>query len=284
MDYKKRNEEILEKLRDLRVSWASTNNRAAKEIEEAIPELIESEDERIRKEIIDFATKANNGVTSILANNYNFNKWIAWVEKKAEQKTVVIIPKFRVGDVIRPKGSTAEYTIESISEECYHGKGWGLHLSNDDDYELVEQKPAEWSERDKEEFQIAIDTLVEAGQQYSAHWLKSLKERVQHQNMWISVDKEVYIKEPILAQKKDKSDVWEGYTVIADHTLDPLVYERYINIENISTQSLWKPSEGQLECLDYAIKKEERDYSSLTGNRIYLNLKCLREELEKLKD
>ena len=47
-----------------------------------------------------------------------------------------------------------------------------------------EQKPVddltpkqEWSESDKEEFQIAIDTLVEAGQHSSAHWLKSLKQR-----------------------------------------------------------------------------------------------------------
>lgn len=186
MDYKKRNEEILEKLRTLRDSWASTNNRAAKEIEESIPELIESEDEKIRKEIIDFATKANNGVTSILANNYNFNKWIAWVEKKAEQKTVVIIPKFRVGDVIRPKGSTAEYTIESISGECYHGKGWGLHLSNDDDYELVEQKP--WSEEDEDMFKKFVSLIPQCMTSHSyneyINWFKSLKDRVQPQNKW----------------------------------------------------------------------------------------------------
>ena len=191
MDYKKRNEEILEKLRVLRDSWASTNNRAAKEIEEAIPELIESEDERIRKEIIDFATKANNGVTSILANNYNFNKWIAWVEKKAEQKTVVIIPKFRVGDVIRPKGSTAEYTIESISGECYHGKGWGLHLSNDDDYELVEQKPTEWSEENEDMINSIIRELIH---QYNEEilqdtediikWLKNRLKSLRPQNRW----------------------------------------------------------------------------------------------------
>lgn len=178
MDYKKRNEEILEKLRTLRDSWASTNNRAAKEIEEAIPELIESEDEKIRKEIIDFATKANNGVTSILANNYNFNKWIALIEKQAEQKTVVIIPKFRVGDVIRPKGSTAEYTIESISGECYHGKGWGLHLSNDDDYELVEQKPAEWSEEDEKLLRDVSDTYFYNDEDYPEETYKQMLKRV----------------------------------------------------------------------------------------------------------
>ena len=63
------------------------------------------------------------------------------IEMQSEKNTIVVIPKFRVGDVIRPKGSMAEYTIESISGECYHGKGWGLHIICDDDYELVEQKP-----------------------------------------------------------------------------------------------------------------------------------------------
>lgn len=62
-------------------------------------------------------------------------------EKQGEQKpNDKVEPKFKVGDTIRPKGSMAEYTIESISGECYHGKGWGLHISCDDDYELVEQK------------------------------------------------------------------------------------------------------------------------------------------------
>lgn len=181
MDYKKRNEEILEKLRALRDSWASTNNRAAKEIEEAIPELIESEDEKIRKEIIDFV-KSRGGFKG---------DWIAWLEKKAEQKTVVIIPKFRVGDVIRPKGSTAEYTIESISGECYHGKGWGLHLSNDDDYELVEQKPTEWSEENEDMINSIIRELIH---QYNEEilqdtediikWLKNRLKSLRPQNRW----------------------------------------------------------------------------------------------------
>lgn len=46
--------------------------------------------------------------------------------------------KFDIGDTIRPKGSKAEYTITSISGGCYHGKGWGLPISAEKDYELVE--------------------------------------------------------------------------------------------------------------------------------------------------
>ena len=45
--------------------------------------------------------------------------------------------KFDIGDTIRPKGSKAEYTITSISGGCYHGKGWGLPIDAEKDYELV---------------------------------------------------------------------------------------------------------------------------------------------------
>lgn len=40
------------------------------------------------------------------------------------------------------------------------------------------QPKQELSESDEEEFQIAIDTLVEAGQRDSAHWLESIKQRI----------------------------------------------------------------------------------------------------------
>ena len=41
-----------------------------------------------------------------------------------------------------------------------------------------------WSEEDEEEFQIAIDTLVEAGQHDSANWLQSLKGIAQPKQEW----------------------------------------------------------------------------------------------------
>lgn len=120
-------------------------------IGENCPELAESKDERIRKEMIEILKKeAHDFPSSVIAEKSN--SWISWLEKQGEQNTVVIIPKFKIGDTIRPKGSLAEYTIESISGECYHGKGWGLHIGGDDDYELVEQKPTEivkWSPQEE---------------------------------------------------------------------------------------------------------------------------------------
>lgn len=80
MDYKEKYEQALSRARQF--SEKPYLEDSAGIVEYIFPELA-SEDERIRKEIIDFATKANNGVTSILANNYDFNSWLAWLEKQA---------------------------------------------------------------------------------------------------------------------------------------------------------------------------------------------------------
>ena len=89
----------------------------------------------------------------------------------------------------RPKGSLAEYVIESIFGGCYHGKGWGLSIGAEDDYELVEHKSA-WNEEDEEMFD-AIIADIQFTQKAHNHevnqvvyereidWLKSLKERLQ---------------------------------------------------------------------------------------------------------
>ncbi len=149
-----------------------TDGQVSQEVaEKYFPELKESknkeEDERLRKTTIAFLEDfAEQGYENAV-------ECIDWLIKQGNQNTIVVIPKFRVGDVIRPKGSMAEYTIESISGECYHGKGWGLHISRDDDYELVKQNPA-WSEEDEEELKIALNTLEEAGQYSSAKWLKNV--------------------------------------------------------------------------------------------------------------
>ena len=107
------------------------------------------------------------------------------------------------------------------------------------------------------------------------NWLKSLRP----QNMWISVDEEVYIKEPVLAQKKDKSDQFKGYVVCCDHTLTPNVYERYMILGNIISQNRWKPSESDIRILEQVIdgKVNPINYHA-TLHGILEQLKKLREE------
>lgn len=90
--------------------------------ENIFPELAESEDERIRKEIISALKFANgSGV---------YDKHIDWLEKQEEQK-------FELCDMGR------------WDEESYNN---GIHhvLQNPEAYGLTKQKPAEWSEKDEE--------------------------------------------------------------------------------------------------------------------------------------
>jgi hypothetical protein len=106
-------------------------------------------------------------------------------------------------------------------------------------------------------------------------WLKSLKDRVQPQpkQEWSEEDKKMYNVVHDLA--------WESYKT--SRRLDIPTFG-IINdwLKSLRPQKQWKPSEGQLECLGYAIEKAEKDWSPLTNNRIYLTLKALKEQLKKL--
>ena len=96
----------------------------------------ESEDERIRKELIELVKETHTS-----KRYYNLNKMLAWLEKQGEQK-----PKFRVGDTITdPTDNTFTFHINAIKDGKYmeSDKDWVLIKEADNDYELVEQKPAE---------------------------------------------------------------------------------------------------------------------------------------------
>lgn len=71
--------------------------------------------------------------------------------------------------------------------------------------------------------------------------------------------------------------------ILNDECVGKTDKENVINwFKSLSSQLQWKPSQGQLECLEYAIEKAEKDWSPLTNNRIYLTLKALKEQLKKL--
>ena len=65
-------------------------------IGENCPELQESEDERIKKQILNYfmAQKVNEPQPVL-------DSWIAWLEKQGEQKPVdKVVTKFKVGDLL----------------------------------------------------------------------------------------------------------------------------------------------------------------------------------------
>ena len=139
----------------------------------------------------------------------------------------------------------------------------------------------EWSKEDETKMRAALAFIKsefpkkgnEEFMEDTIEWLKSLRP----QNMWISVDKEVYVKEPVLAQKIDKSDPFKGYVVCCDHTLVPNVYERYMLLSNIISQNTWKPSDEQMEALADALSLAKN-----CGEEMAFDLRTLYEQLKKL--
>lgn len=87
----------------------------------------------------------------------------------------------------------------------------------------------------------------------------------------------MYVKEPVLAQKKDKSDPFGGFVVCCDYTLTPNIYEHYMILGNIVSQNTWKPSDEQMEALLYEVNVWDED--SVNGQ----NLKSLYQDLKKLR-
>ena len=122
----------------------------------------ESEDERIRKFLLDYfgiikSTLSDDGIWK----GFQIEKILAFLKKQREQEPKIYIPKFRNGDTIKLKGSSLTLTITNIEDGKYYGKGWSLDIVGaDKSYEKeAGQEPAEWSEDDEKLLNIIISDI-----------------------------------------------------------------------------------------------------------------------------
>lgn len=178
-------DEAIRKLRGMMPNWERLSYNGKTFLQDLIhifPELEESEDERIRKAILELVRQSSE-----ILDKQNQNNMIAWLEKQGEQKPAVIIPKFRVGDEIKTFNEES-LTITKIDEKGYWSED--LFICDFDSecvWDLVEQNPAEWSEEDERILLGIIDEL-EANKSeapeydYKTYdkfidWLESLKQR-----------------------------------------------------------------------------------------------------------
>ena len=81
MDYEKKYNELVGKMKKAYLYTQTDSTKAV--LEDIMPELKESEDERIRKEII----KETKGSEVRLFETVTNDEFIAWLEKQAERKT-----------------------------------------------------------------------------------------------------------------------------------------------------------------------------------------------------
>ena len=131
-------------------------------IDEVFPELKESEDERIRKELISYLAHRID-VTAFIDEGEDCKRWLAYLEKQKEQKPVARENNF----VSKPKNSVEilkHYLTWATSEEENCPYSWRALADaiRDGIKALEEQKPAEWSEEDG----LARDFLLKQTEQY----------------------------------------------------------------------------------------------------------------------
>lgn len=169
--------------------------RAGKSLEEIFPELKESEDERIRKELIDFVNHYRHNTDLTVEQAKWCKKALSYLEKqKAEDRLDRMVPIYNDKESFESALEKAwkyynecgSRTVDSFEDdyiECVFSKGFRKGFLYKE--KQKEQKPAEWSEEDEDMRDTIIRDLKRLGGDivnvrpaYKAEidWLKSLRQ------------------------------------------------------------------------------------------------------------
>ena len=184
--------------------------------------------------------------------------------------------KFKVGDVVTNKKSKDTVKIVQILHDSYCYSGWNgaatvhsdFSISEQDDWELVEQNPS-WSEEDDiyiENIILAVEKQYPIAAKNIVSWLKSLKDRVQPQpkQEW-SEDDERCLVYAIDACETASDDYDNSQSYI-----DAIKW-----LKSLRPQNTWKPSDEQMDALHYVTNFDYGGYKA--------TLVSLYEQLKKLK-
>ena len=232
-DYKKKYKEALDNFKKIKAA-NKDNKELVDFIEYKYPELKESEDERIRKEIIQ-SIQDNMCVI-------HKDKCIAWLEKQGGQK-----PAWSEEDekIIKELSNI----IVANSKNNYLGHYYTPDLitklqSLRHSSKLLNQ---EWSEEDEQMINDIIEAIDEqydvSDYQEMVNWLKFIKERVQPwpKREWSKEEKARIDKIiDVLDWAEEKGRIsysdWEDYVCY---------------VKSLRPQSTWKPSDEQMKALEY---------------------------------
>ena len=242
MDYEKKYNEIL--------AWAKKYKARLNgvPIEDIFPELRESEDERIRKELINFLR------SPFIKENLTDEKvapWLDWLEKQKEQKpTDKIDLKFNIGDTIVNKKNGEKCTISnrcllhqyySDTNHCHE-----IKFDEQDDWELVKEQKPNFSEEDSTDFEIEVHEIIAQARNDSrlndADVLKQFEEEAAFALM-LKANKLIEQQKPAKWSEEDKKMLDAMIDIVSGSFYEPLCPRKEMLAWLKSLRPSWKPSD-----------------------------------------
>ena len=274
--YKEKYEDILARLERAKNDNEVCDERFCCVIDVLIPELAESEDERVRKEIINyFQCQSEEEPTRKEVHN----KWIAWLERQGDYAN--FRDKAQVGDRITKNEDGVLVNLSQLNRVAKPKENKGN----------IGGISANWSEED-EMFVHGLIRGLAAKRDIHGHttfssdciditetidWLKSLQDRVQPQpkQEWSDEDEDY-----LFLLNSICKDAEEKYR----NSPDVLVRKEIANARNwlksLRPHNRWKPSSEQIGLLQAIINEP----NNATSESCQIVLKDILEQLKKLKE
>ena len=265
MNHEEKHKEDLEAANGwLAIAKENDNKLAIQILEDFFPELKESEDERIRKEIIETIKWIKEGRFPTAVQIKKSNSWLAWLEKQREQNTIVnespskeiILAVWELGNIWKEltKGSSC---TEYGTQLQFIQKHW----NESDYYEKLqgEQKPKEktifYDSMDDLIADAMIDetnksNLLDRDKYNRIYWINSHRKK---NFEWSEEDERMY--QSIIDDTVQENQL-DSYQIAWLKSLKPRsnLYDKgYKDGYSAARYNHWKPSEFQLKCLEKVI-------------------------------
>ena len=172
------------------------------------------------------------------------------LERQKERAPKIIIPKFHIGEYIKPTPYNEKHLIKSINEKGYVlDFDFVVPFKDEDVWELVEQKIITWSEDDENYYQNCLKAMrTYSGKDTPvSKWIESLKDRVQTQAKQEWSEEDENIRQDIISGLK--AQIQSVYA--HDEHGKAQMNNRIDWLQSLKPQNHWKPSEQNLKDLEW---------------------------------
>lgn len=251
MDYKEEYQKALERA------------RKGLPIDEVFPELKESEDERIRKELIEAIERAR--VFDI--DKEVADRWISYLEKQKEQERIVpereatdfeievheIIAQARSDKRLADKDVLEQFEKEASCALMWKAEKQLRNAEKQKEQKDVsastmapgcwqgEEKSAEWSDEDEVKLNDVIRLIENSG---------NVKSIIKHYTDFLKALPERFSLQPKQEWSEEDEKMFNSLCTVLHGGLSSIPTEQYIYwLKSLSPQFHWKPSEEQMKAL-----------------------------------